>query len=273
MDAEYRDPKVRELLRRIDRRRGFNTSDAALDDPRLDDPGIVTQLPQHFAGRLVPEGYLGLYCESDFGDRPDVREVDRDVVRAMQREYSAMTTSIDDEMGRLLNALEERGLRENTIVIFTADHGDHLGAHGNRRGKATPLQSAWRTPLIVSGPGVSFGETSDVLVSGVDLLPTICGLAGVRSHDGLPGHDVSAVAQDSVLSGLGRWRALVTKKWCLAVEFPEDGRPVCRSLVDLENDPYDLHDLQHELPEVRHKLHDQLMERLRGTDDPLAPQN
>ena len=53
----------------------------------------------------------------------------------MRREYSAMTTSIDDQVGALMDSLQRSGQFDNTIVILTADHGDHLGAQGRRRGR------------------------------------------------------------------------------------------------------------------------------------------
>lgn len=265
MDADYADPTARALMRRVARARGWPISDEILDRMTADDPPLVTHFPQHLSGRLLPEPYLGLYRESDFPDRPDIPEAERDLVAAMRREYSAMTTSVDEEIGRLL----ERVDLSRTVVIVTSDHGDHLGAHGLRRGKASPLQAAWRVPLLIAGPGIAAGAVDDALVSAVDLLPTCCALAGVAPPEGLPGIDVrGGTPRQEVLVGLGTWRCLVTRRWSFAMELRQ-GAWHTRHLIDLAADPWDLNDLQHSETNICQHLQEELLAQMRQAGDPL----
>ena len=191
----------------------------------------------------------------------------------MRREYSAMTTSVDDQLARLLDTLDATGQRDNTIIVITADHGDHLGAHGHARGKASPLQAAWRTPLLIAGPGVTANATSDQLVSAIDLFPTVCGLAGVAAPKQLPGRDLNQGQQhQSVLIGLQQWRCLVTDRYSYAVQRDGDTWR-CRHLIDHQADPWDLHDLQNEQPELCQHLHGLLVTQATSANDPLFISN
>jgi choline-sulfatase len=90
---------------------------------------------------------------------------------------------IDEQVGRILETLEERGEADNTYVVFAADHGEMLGDHG-RWTKSCHYESALRVPLAVAGPGIEPGR-SDALVELSDLNPTLCELAGVEPADGL----------------------------------------------------------------------------------------
>jgi arylsulfatase A-like enzyme len=275
MDAEYDDPVNRGRMKRVNDRRGFGIDEEIMDSCRPTDPPVVSHFPQHLAGRLLPETYLGLYGENDFPARPDIPKHDVVLTNSMRREYSAMTTSIDDQMGRLLQALEETGLAENTILVFTSDHGDHLGAHGRRRGKGTHLQSAWRTPLLIRGPGCGAGGLCESLVAGIDLFPTLCSMAGVACDRAAPfGRDVSdcflrnAPSQESVLVGLKDWRCLVTAEWAYAVTW-EDTTPRPLHLIRHTEDPFDLNDLQDAEPDVCKHCHQLLLDKMKEAKDPL----
>ncbi len=94
-----------------------------------------------------------------------------------------MTRFVDDGVGLILDALDKQGLRENTIVVFTADHGDFMGEHGMVVKGGVFYDCLTRVPLIVSYPagGVS-GSVDESLVNTVDILPTLLGLQGI----GLP---------------------------------------------------------------------------------------
>jgi arylsulfatase A-like enzyme len=265
MDAEYADTVNRAVMSRVARERGWPIDDRILDAMASDDPPVVSHFPQHLSGRLLPEAYLGLYRESDFADRPDIPAAERDLVAAMRREYSAMTTSVDDEIGRLLRQVD----LDRTLVVVTADHGDHLGSHGRRRGKASHLQAAWRTPLLIAGPGVTAGAVDDRLVSGIDLLPSICGMAGVRPPNGLPGIDLSSGARrEQALIGLGNWRALVDETYCYAAAKDDEGWH-CRHLINLDDDPWDLDDRQNAEPERAQAMHAAMLTMASAAGDPL----
>ncbi len=100
------------------------------------------------------------------------------------RRYYAFTTMIDDQIGRMLKYLEETGLAENTIVIFSADHGETCGSHGGLMDKGYHhFEEIQRIPLIVRGPGVQAGAVREEFASLADIMPTICDLAGSDEAD------------------------------------------------------------------------------------------
>lgn len=119
--------------------------------------------------------------------------------------YLANVTFIDEQVGRLLVQLDEQGLAENTIVIFTSDHGDHMGDHG-LYGKSTFWEESIRVPLVIAGPGSDSSASgagaspevhgrgvstdagprrSDDLVTLMDLFPTTLAVAGLEIPDDL----------------------------------------------------------------------------------------
>ena len=95
-----------------------------------------------------------------------------------RRQYSAAVEQIDDEVGRILGAVAERGELDNTVVIFTSDHGEMLGDHGLYQ-KEVAYDAAARVPLIAAGPVIPAGATREAPVELIDLNPTLCELAGV----------------------------------------------------------------------------------------------
>ncbi len=138
----------------------------------------------------------------------DVRQAGGDVDDAMRR-YLADVESLDDSVGRLLKRLDELGLRENTIVVFSTDQGADMTKAGNgglrfnqmgfngphRGGKHTHWEGGVRVPWIVRWPGhVPAGRTDEQsVISGVDWLPTLCAIAGVKINVAdFDGEDTSA---------------------------------------------------------------------------------
>lgn len=116
--------------------------------------------------------------------------VDDNLITAMRAAYYACISFIDYNVGRILDELEAQGELENTIIIYTSDHGELLGDY-NSYGKRCFYDSAARVPLIVSWPGkMTGGEVCDVPTSTVDLFPTIAEAAGVPwkedKIDGVP---------------------------------------------------------------------------------------
>ena len=89
----------------------------------------------------------------------------------------AATELIDDQIGEMLCALEERGMLDNTYIIYSSDHGEMLGDHGLYT-KSVAYEASLRVPLIVTGPGIPKNQVSDGLVELIDLNPTICDFAG-----------------------------------------------------------------------------------------------
>lgn len=107
--------------------------------------------------------------------------------------YYALCTFIDAQVGKVLAALRETGQEENTLVVFTSDHGEMLGTRG-RWGKSTLYGEAVRIPMIVAGPGVAKGTTNRTPCSLVDIGPTITKTLGVETPADWPGQSLVDLA-------------------------------------------------------------------------------
>lgn len=104
--------------------------------------------------------------------------------------YKRLTERADSLIGMVLNALEKSGLKDNTIVVFTSDHGDMDSSHRLEH-KTFFYREALRIPFIFSGKGIVSGQVDHHLVSnGLDLFPTLCDLAGIEPPDGLEGRSL-----------------------------------------------------------------------------------
>ena len=168
--------------------------------------------PPHPPLHDAPADCLTLYDDVDIGLRPNVPErfqSGRELVPAGARcnqitmplseeirQYYAHITAIDREIGRVLSQLERLGTLENTIVIYTSDHGDMLGSQGKLRKGCFYRESA-QVPLIFSWPArLARGETRHDLFSTIDLYPTLIGLAGMNVPQGARGMDLSGCVLD-----------------------------------------------------------------------------
>ena len=111
--------------------------------------------------------------------------------RTLQAAYYAMIKLIDDQLGRILDALEETGQRENTVIIFMSDHGEMLGDHGLIQKGCRFYEGLVRVPLIISWPGhFQAGLCSDALVELLDVTPTLMELAGEAVPDTMQGRSL-----------------------------------------------------------------------------------
>jgi iduronate 2-sulfatase len=118
-----------------------------------------------------------------------------DKLRQAKLAYYAAISFVDAQVGRVVDALDRLGLRENTIIVFWSDHGYSLGEHGLWM-KQNCYEESTRVPLIIAGPGVkATGGISPRLVELVDLDPTLADLAGLKAPAGLAGSDVAALAR------------------------------------------------------------------------------
>ncbi|MEM7011598.1 MAG: sulfatase-like hydrolase/transferase [Verrucomicrobiota bacterium] len=116
-------------------------------------------------------------------------EMDRDRLLWAWRSYYASITHIDREVGRTLDLLDELGLRDNTIVVFSSDHGDQMLEHG-LMGKNVFFDESERVPLMIRTPGAK-PQTCDELVESVDLLPTLFSLCGLDEPQHCQGRDLT----------------------------------------------------------------------------------
>jgi uncharacterized sulfatase len=198
------------------------------------------------------------------------------------RVYAAMVRALDRSVGRVVRALEENGLAENTIVIFTSDNGGagYLGlpeVNAPFRGfKLTFFEGGIRVPLFVRWPArIAAGARSDAPVSHLDLLPTIASAAGAelpsdRPIDGvdlLPPLAGSAPARRALFWRDGHYRAVQADGWKLQVA----ARPERRWLFDLDHDPTEQVDLSAKRPDKVAELEALLRAHDAGGREPLFP--
>lgn len=166
----------------------------------------------------------------------------REVVSDQLAEYYGLITHMDVQIGRILEALERSGRAENTIVIFTADHGLAVGSHG-LLGKQSVYEHAMGCPLIIAGPGIPKGE-SDALTYLYDLMPSLLDCVGVEIPDGVEGRSLRPIwegvaggVRDSLyLTYENKMRAVSDGRWKL-IRYPPINH---EQLFDLEQDPDEL---------------------------------
>ncbi len=202
---------------------------------------------------LAPEKYMNLYDPAMLHMEPNWTANIPGAGRKEIAGYYASITAIDDQIGKLLATLRQLNLEENTIVVFSSDHGNMLGSQG-RTLKMLPWEESIRVPGIMRFPGtVPAGRTSNVLFSHVDFAPTFLSLCGLPVPADMQGSDLSRIATGNTEQGPssaffqnfgpyrasgveGAWRAVRTEQYLFARRESDPWL-----LYDLETDPYQLH--------------------------------
>lgn len=160
------------------------------------DPNVV---PSPYYEMFDPAG-IGLpenvgFLESRFGNewsRRVVADLGEPGLREFLRLYYAATVLVDDQIGRILDALEATGRAEDTIVVFTADHGDMAGGHGMVWKSTTSFyDEVMRVPMIVRYPGVVASGRCDIAAGLTDVMPTLLDFAGASVPEGVQGHSLA----------------------------------------------------------------------------------
>lgn len=143
--------------------------------------------------RTPPDSVKGLYHPRQFALRENVPLEYEEKARVEYAGYYGLCTALDRCLGILLKAIGAEGLAENTIVVFTADHGDMLGSQALEY-KNQPYEESARVPLLVRYPkALPRGTRSDLLFSNVDLMPTLLGLCGAEIPNGVQGRNLAAL--------------------------------------------------------------------------------
>jgi len=148
--------------------------------------------PPHDPYQLAPEQYRAKFKAGEIQLRPNVPESVNQKARLAQAGYYANCAALDDCMGDLMQTLRDNGLGSNTIVIFTADHGDLLGSH-EAFNKQQPFDESIRVPLLLHWPkgfGTS-GGLPEAMINSEDIMPTLLGLCGVPIPKTVEGLDYS----------------------------------------------------------------------------------
>jgi len=249
----------------------------------------------------VPEEWLARFDEEDFPlcetyadgsaeywnpsmDRQWWLDTVKPNLSRRQRIYYAMTANLDWNIGRLLKGIEEAGMADDTVVVFSSDHGEMFGAHG-RVAKNIFYEEAARIPMLMRWPGqIPAGSVSEACLNVPDIMPTLLGLLDLPIPEEVEGMDLShsALGQDgpepeaAYMQGMGHtymwldgneWRAARDKRFTYAI-MRADGSEY---LFDNQADPLQEHNLLHDLnyEQDLERLRTFVVERMRELNDPF----
>jgi len=231
--------------------------------------------------RTPPSRIGALYDPRWLRIRDNVPAKSESRVRGEYAAYYTMCTAIDQNAGRLLDTLDRLGITGHTMVVFTSDHGDMLGSHGVD-GPDAPFEESVRIPLLVRYPErLKSGVRDDLLLSNVDLMPTLLALCGAELPKSVQGRDLSAnwiheesdgqqsVFAEGRLGTPDEWRMLVRGLDKLVVDSNLD----VSHLFNLGQDPFEMEDLAREVSQElkRNELRALLNDRMRRIGDRIDP--
>lgn len=253
---------------------------------------VVSMNPPHTDVTQVPERYRALYRDlpvDRLSDRPDLPKDNPRAVRMFRNtlaDYYACVSGVDDQIGRILHALDSLSLTGRTLVVFTSDHGACMGLHGVD-GKNIYYEEAMRVPMIFRWPGrLTPRRDAETMMSVGDFYGTLLSLMGL-------GHKIPAEVQtrdysaqvegsgaprtddfqpyyfiDTPHAGTGK-RGLRTATHTFAV-LATAGREDSVVLFDRRTDPFELHNIAAQQPRLVKQMRSRLKRFLRHTDDPFA---
>ena len=250
--------------------------------------------PPHFPLHSAPQKYQDLYDPATIALRPNVDEncqADEVGVREDTAGYYAHCTAIDDAIGQIIAFLDESGLADNTIVVFSSDHGDMMYSHGMIH-KQKPFDESILVPLLIRPPrqwrtaGHCQPSVINEPIGLLDYLPTFAGLCDVPYPTVAQGTDYSAAIRetgqlpvnDQFIAGYGcfgeyergrggrEWRGVRTARYTYARDLNSDWM-----LFDNEADPYQQHNMVDSQPELVAEMSAKLDALLARFDDPFPP--
>ena len=226
------------------------------------------ELPPNFMETIETNYPLMRHRDEQLAAYPrDPEEVKRNIA-----EYYGMISHLDDELGRLLDALDETGEADHTIIVFTGDNGLALGQHG-WMGKEDCYEHSIRVPLIFAGPGIPKGQTRDANVYLYDIYPTLCELCGISIPESVDGQSFAGLLQEKpALDQHREWLYLAFEIWIRGVknnqykliEYLNDDGPGQHFtfLYDLQQDPWETKNLANdpEYTAIRRELTEKLLQ-------------
>ncbi|WP_158972761.1 sulfatase-like hydrolase/transferase [Paraglaciecola sp. L3A3] len=251
-------------------------------DPRQAPKKFVDMYP--VKNITVPENFLTSYPYNEHAGAPETLRDERlaphprtkFAVQTNLQEYYASISHLDEQVGRILKALEATGKEENTYIIFTADHGLAVGDHGFM-GKQNMYDRSIRVPLFIVGPGLAHGKQVTAPVYLQDVMPTSIELAGAKVPENVAFHSLLPLATGKTDSSAypaiyGAYthlqRMYRTEKYKLII-YPNAN--VVR-LYDMANDPFEMHDLaeaKNKPVKLMGQLFSEFLELQKAIDDPL----
>ena len=204
-------------------------------------------------------------------------------IRADYHGYYAMCSGIDNAMGQIIKALKEKGVYENTIIVYTSDHGDLLHSHQRPWPKSFPEDASCRVPLIVSYPNkAEQAKVSNTLVGTLDLMPTVLGLMDVEIPDNCVGTDLSksiTEKEDIMVESVPlfyferNWRGVFTERYTFAFDNLNETDELFswNVLYDRNIDPYQQHNLFYDpnYSGVRQELFEKAVAWMDKYEDPM----
>ena len=228
----------------------------------------------------VPAGYLATLpkpAQTSVRRKKEQLDLADDLARRAIQAYYASITFADAQLGRILEALEQTGLSENTIVLFTSDHGYHMGEHAHWQ-KTTLFGNATHVPLIMAGPGVpASGKAAQTPAEMVDFYPTLAELCGLEPPRQVAGKslvpalkDPAVAVRDGALTQYANGYSLRTAGY----RYTEwgDAGTLGAELYDCRRDAAELSNLagSEEHAEIQQRLATQLRRRVQEANQPPA---
>jgi arylsulfatase A-like enzyme len=218
------------------------------------------ELPSNFEDikNLYHHQFLGDHLRNPPFKKAFIRESTKEEIQKITALTYASISYVDACIGQLLASLEKNGLADNTIVIFSSDHGDLMGDHGLLFKGPCPFNGVLQLPLIWKVPGLTNPSVTDSLVSSIDIPKTILHLLGIKERYHPPdmqGYDISPILQnpnkeirdccfienDEEIGPLNsRLRHLITKEYKLTIY---KGEVSFGDIYDRKDDPDELHNL------------------------------
>ena len=245
--------------------------------------------PPHDPYQTAPEKYRQMYKPENIELRPNVPEEMHEKAREDISGYYAHMTALDDCMNELLAAVKESGIEENTIFVFTSDHGDMLYSHGELK-KQKPWDESLLVPFLLHYPK-KLGDVQKIIdmpINTPDIMPTLLGLSGIKIPDTVEGNDYSKIItgeetpdNEAVLiqcpvpfhqwnygAGGREYRGVRTNRYTYVRDLSGPWL-----LYDNLNDPYQMNNLVgfDETLQVQTDLDSQLQKLLKKTNDKFLP--
>lgn len=248
---------------------------------------FISMNPPHGPYHEVPEKYRKIYDPVPVDSLLNRTNLptgnEGDIGRRNVRNYFACVTGVDEQIGKILDKLEETGQAENTIVIFTADHGEMMGSHGLLQ-KVVYYEESLRVPFIARWPEKIKSEKSGLHLSVPDIMPTLLGLMGINEEipSDLEGNDYSKTFRgipeekpeftlyinSSFSSALGGMRGLRNDRYTFVIQRNNSGEITNTILFDNKNDPFQLNNIARYHPTLVSKFTSQIFEKLEKINDP-----